>query len=258
MLSKLKVKNNYFFKVEPIISILLDENFDKKISLKDLLKNRFGEFNFINNFKIKIIIAPNLSFIIEDNLLDLELFSSNLEFVLNKDSNLDYILRTDSLKTCKDFCGDCISCKKVEKIKKELSFKFVGQGSCADIKISLNGAGSYYFDLKTTQDHQASDSKSNLIIKSALSQGAYLKSDNLVRIAKNLQRVEANQINKNLLLGCSSKVICIPKLEVESNDVVCKHGAAVSRIDENQLFYLNSRGIGHCKAREVLIDAFLK
>lgn len=258
MLNKLKVKNNYFFKVDPIISILLDENFAKKISLKDLLKNRFGEFNFTNNFKIKITIAPNLSFIINDNLLDLELFNSNIEFILNRNSNLDFILRTDSLKTCKDFCGDCNSCKKVENIKKELKFSFIGEYSSADIKIFLNGAGSYQFDLKTNQDHKASNTKSDLIIKSALSQGAYLKSDNLVRIEKGLYKVEANQINKNLLLGCSSKAICIPKLEVKSNDVICKHGAAISRIDENQLFYLNSRGIDYCSARIILIDAFLK
>ncbi len=267
MLNKLKIKKNHilktgFFRSTPIFTITLDQtSFNKtsfnKISLKELLKSKFNTFALTPGLKIKIILPDNSFFVIDDDLFDLELFSTNLEFVLNKNSELDYNLNTDSLKTCRDFCNDCSHCKKIEKIKKELNFQFLGSGSVADIKISLNGAGSYFFDLKTVQDHKASNSKSNLIIKAALSQNSHLRSDNLVRVAKDLVKVEASQVNKNLLLGCFSKAICIPKLEVESDDVVCKHGAAVSKLDEELMFYLQSRGMDHCKAKETLIKAFL-
>jgi len=64
-------------------------------------------------------------------------------------------------------------------------------------------------------------------------------------------------MNKNLLLGCNSQAISIPKLEVEADDVDCKHGAAVSKLDDEQIFYLQSRGIDYCSAKNILIDAFL-
>ncbi len=267
MLNKFKIKSNYIFKkrlVEtvPVFSIILDQGINNKTcfnktSLKKILKYKLDQLDLSSNFKVQIILADNSSFVINDDLLDLQLFSSNLEFVLNKNSKLDYNLNTDSLKTCRDFCTDCPSCKKAEKIKKELNFKFLGTGSVANIKISLNGAGSHFFDLKTVQDHKASNSKSDLVIKAALSQNSNLRSDNLVKVSKGLEKIEASQINKNLLLGCFSKAICIPKLEVESDDVVCKHGAAVSKLDEEQMFYLQSRGMDHCNAKETLIKAFL-
>jgi hypothetical protein len=257
MLNKLKLKNNYLFKSGLNFNINLDQNFDNQISLKNFIKNRLGKVNLINDFKLTFTIASNQSFVVNDNLFDLGIFSSNIEFVLNEGSSLDYVLKTEALKTCKDFCGDCLRCLDVEKINKALSFKFIGQNSSANIKLSINGAGSYLFDIKTLQDHQASNTKSDLRIKSALSQNSFLKSDNLVKVAPDLKNVKANQLNKNLLMSCSPRVICLPKLEVESDDVECKHGAAISKIDEEQLFYLKSRGIDYCKAREILVNAFL-
>lgn len=258
MLNKLKLKNNYLFRNGLNFTINLDENFDNQISLKNIISNRLGKVNLIKDFKVQFIVSSNQSFFVNDNLFDLGIFSSNIEFILNQGSSLNYILKTDSLKTCKDFCGDCFKCNaQEEKINKKLAFKFIGQNSSADIKLSINGAGAYLFDITTLQDHQASNTKSDLIIKSALSQNSFLKSDNLVRVAPNLKNVKANQLNKNLLMGCSSKAICLPKLEVESDDVECKHGAAISKIDDEQLFYLKSRGIDYCKAREILVNAFL-
>lgn len=257
MLDKLKLHNNYFFKKKPVFNIILDNNTYKNVSLKSLLKGRIESFYLLKNLKIRITLAENTIFNVIDDLFALNLFNSKIEFILNKNSHLNYKLDTSSLKTCKDFCGNCNSCKNEEDVKKELIYKFLQKGSSADIKLSINGAGSYNFDIKTIQNHLASNTNSNLIIKSALSQGSTLKADNLVKIAQDLVQVSANQLNKNLLLGCSSKVICLPKLEVESDDVSCKHGAAVSKIDENQLFYLKSRGIDNCKARLMLIDSFL-
>ncbi|MBD3273203.1 hypothetical protein GF385_02515 [Candidatus Dependentiae bacterium] len=257
MLSKLKIKNNYIFKKTPCFVINLDQNFDKKINLKKLVKTKIENFTLLNDFKIKIILSKGMVFNIIDDLFDLEIFNSKLEFTLNENSKLNYLLKTDSLKKCKDFCGDCFNCKKVEKIEKKLNFNFVGMGSQGDIKILLNGAGNYSFYFKTNQNHLASNTKSNLVIKSALSQNSNLKSDNLIKVVKNLKKVEAKQINKNLLLGYFSKALCIPKLEVESEDVICKHGAAVSKLNEELMFYLQSRGLNYCDAKQILIDAFL-
>ena len=113
------------------------------------------------------------------------------------------------------------------------------------------------FNIKTIQDHKIESTKSDLIIKGVFDENSKLKSDNLIRVARNAQNVQANQINKNILIGEQSRVITIPKLEIKTDKVKCHHGAAISKLNENQLFYLQCRGINLKKAKDLLINSFL-
>ena len=61
-----------------------------------------------------------------------------------------------------------------------------------------------------------------------------------------------------ILLSENAKANAKPELEIYADDVVCAHGATVGELDDNQLFYLKSRGIPENKARQMLIRAFLK
>jgi len=69
---------------------------------------------------------------------------------------------------------------------------------------------------------------------------------------------DARQTNKNLLLSDSAEIDTRPRLEIFADDVVCSHGAAVGRIDEDALFYLRSRGIAEELARSLLTYAFAR
>src|SRR5436190_1119631 len=80
-----------------------------------------------------------------------------------------------------------------------------------------------------------------LTIKSVLFDESRLYCENLIRIEKDAQKVVASEQNKNLLIGEKSRVVSIPKLEVEANDVSCQHGAAISKLNNDHLFYLQSR-----------------
>ncbi|MCP6768902.1 SufD family Fe-S cluster assembly protein, partial [Klebsiella pneumoniae] len=62
--------------------------------------------------------------------------------------------------------------------------------------------------------------------------------------------------NKNLLLSNTAKVVSVPSLEVLTNSVQCKHGTATSCYNEEQLVYLQSRGIPEQKAKELLLTGF--
>ena len=64
-------------------------------------------------------------------------------------------------------------------------------------------------------------------------------------------------MSKAILVSQNAKANAKPELEIYADDVICAHGATVGELDDDQLFYLNSRGIGKNKAREILIKAFL-
>lgn len=250
------ISNSLLKKQSKILLNLTVQN-KSKVSLSSLIKDKIKVIKNLKKYKIKIMINQNSDIVLTDDLFDLGFFSSDIEFVLNENSNLTYSLKTDCLESCKDFCHECLKNSEHRKVLKLLKVVLVGSHSNADLKISFNGAGQNSFEIKTIQEHKASFTKSNLQIRSALSQFSTLLSDNIVKVDKGLKKIEANQDAKSLLFGCSARVISIPKLEVESDDVICKHGAAVSRLNDDHLFYLQSRGMDYCEAKDFLIKAFL-
>ena len=77
-------------------------------------------------------------------------------------------------------------------------------------------------------------------------------------IPKFINGIKACQLNKNLLLDQRAKAFSKPELDIHSDDVTCSHGATIGNIDENALYYLNSRGIGKQMAKKLIIKGFLK
>lgn len=86
-----------------------------------------------------------------------------------------------------------------------------------------------------------------------MSQGVF---NGTVYVAPNAQKISASQQNNNLLLSQSAEVNTKPQLEIYADDVKCAHGATVGQLDENALFYLQSRGIDKAAATQLLVDAF--
>jgi hypothetical protein len=253
------ISNNIFLSQNGVgLTLNIDHNSNKPLSLKSFLKESFTGAFSIPNLEIQIILAPDVHLDLVDDLLDFDIKKSKIKFILNENSTVNYDLKMIALPSfCHD--GQCsVSFFGTEEsVEKELDFKLVGQNSTAKIRCACKGAQAQIFKFKTTQDHQAPFTKSDLVIKGALCQKSKLVCESLIKVDKTAQKVQANQLNKNLLLGCHSRAISIPKLEVKADDVNCKHGAAVSKLDEDQIFYLQSRGFDYCQAKEILIEAFL-
>jgi Fe-S cluster assembly protein SufD len=70
------------------------------------------------------------------------------------------------------------------------------------------------------------------------------------------QKTDAKQTNRNLLLSDLATVDTKPQLEIFADDVKCTHGATIGQLDDQAIFYLRSRGIGHDEARNMLVHAF--
>lgn len=105
--------------------------------------------------------------------------------------------------------------------------------------------------------HNESHTESSILYRSALKNKAHHIFTGNLRIPNSCKDVNAIQINNNLLLNRTSRAESIPKLEVYAENVKCEHGATVGEIDEEQLFYLASRGIDEDEARRMIVDGFL-
>jgi Fe-S cluster assembly protein SufD len=77
-----------------------------------------------------------------------------------------------------------------------------------------------------------------------------------VVVRQDAQKTDAEQTNRNLLLSDSARVDTMPQLEIYADDVKCAHGATTGQIEDDALFYLQSRGLDTREARDLLLFAF--
>jgi Fe-S cluster assembly protein SufD len=114
------------------------------------------------------------------------------------------------------------------------------------------------FDQRTLQIHQAPNTKSDLLYKNALRDQAKTIFSGLIVVDPDAQKTDAYQSNRNLMLSEEAEANSLPGLEIQANDVRCTHGATSSRIDPEQEFYLQSRGIPQNMADELLTFGFFE
>jgi Fe-S cluster assembly protein SufD len=114
------------------------------------------------------------------------------------------------------------------------------------------------FDQRTLQIHQAPNTKSDLLYKNALRDEAKTIFSGLIIVDPDAQKTDAYQSNRNLMLSENAEANSLPGLEIQANDVRCTHGATSSRIDPEQEFYLQSRGIDKEAADELLTFGFFE
>jgi Fe-S cluster assembly protein SufD len=114
------------------------------------------------------------------------------------------------------------------------------------------------FDQRTLQIHQAPNTKSDLLYKNTLRDKSRTIFSGLIVVDQDAQKTDAYQSNRNLMLSDDAEANSLPGLEIQANDVRCTHGATSSRIDPEQEFYLQSRGIGKAAADELLTFGFFE
>jgi len=110
----------------------------------------------------------------------------------------------------------------------------------------------------TRQHHKCGNTVSDLLFKNVYRDEATGVYSGIIKVEKNANGTNAYQANRNLVLSETVKCDSRPLLEIESNDLRCTHGATIGRLDENQVFYLLSRGLRDPEARQLLIEAFLE
>jgi Fe-S cluster assembly protein SufD len=113
-----------------------------------------------------------------------------------------------------------------------------------------------HFDHETLQDHVAPHASSNLLFKGALRDDSRSVFRGLIRVHPKAQRTDAYQTNRNLLLSGGARADSLPNLEIGADDVRCSHAATVGQLDEEEVFYLLSRGIPRAAAMRLVVFGF--
>ena len=110
--------------------------------------------------------------------------------------------------------------------------------------------------IETNVIHKASKTKSNTLARAVLNNKAKSIFQGLIRIEKNSSGCNGYQKSEAIVLSEDAQANTIPKLEIENNDVRCTHGATISQIPEEQLFYLKSRGVPDNDAISLIMEGF--
>lgn len=116
--------------------------------------------------------------------------------------------------------------------------------------------GRQHVDHHTRIDHRQGRCTSRELYKGVLNGASRAVFSGRVVVHPDAQGSDAVQTNHNLLLSEAAEIDTKPQLEIWADDVKCSHGATVGQLDEDQVFYLRSRGIGEASARSMLTRAF--
>lgn len=116
--------------------------------------------------------------------------------------------------------------------------------------------GDQVSDTHSVMDHRFSHAESHQLHKCVINGKAHSVFNGKIFVRKDAQKIDSFQENRNLLLSRKGLVNTKPQLEIFADDVVCTHGATVGQLEEDEVFYLKSRGLTEQQARELLIYAF--
>jgi Fe-S cluster assembly protein SufD len=136
--------------------------------------------------------------------------------------------------------------------------RMLGSGSKVDTYSLSATSGEQEFDQRSLQTHSAPHTVSDLLFKNTLLDHSRTIFSGLIRVDENAQKTDAYQTNRNLLLSDVAEANSLPGLEILADDVKCSHGATTGRLDQNQLFYMLSRGIPKRTAQQLMVFGFFE
>lgn len=116
--------------------------------------------------------------------------------------------------------------------------------------------GRQHMDLDTQQNHNAGSTVSDLLYKGALKDKSRSVWQGMIKALPGSQKIDGFQANRNLMLDKSARADSIPGLEIEADDVRCTHASTIGQLDEEEVFYLMSRGIPRAQATRMVVQGF--
>jgi Fe-S cluster assembly protein SufD len=134
--------------------------------------------------------------------------------------------------------------------------RMVGRGATGELDAVFFGEGGQTLDFRTFQDHIAPDGTSNLLFKGAVGGHSRSVYTGMIRVGKDARGTNAFQTNRNVKLSDGAWAESVPNLVIENNDVRCSHASAVGPVDEEQRFYLESRGVPTDEAERLIVSGF--
>lgn len=159
---------------------------------------------------------------------------------VDRDGSVDWIFGALGSKLTKNFSN----------------LNLVGQGSIGKMSGFYFTDNEQHLDHDTQQNHLAANTTSDLLFKGALLDKSRSVWQGMIYVAPEATKTDGYQANRNLVLSRNARADSIPGLEILTDDVRCTHGATVGKIDKDQVFYLESRGMPREQAERLIVEGF--
>ena len=143
-----------------------------------------------------------------------------------------------------------------KKGKVRIENDLAGEGATSRVTGAYFADGAQHLDYDTLQQHLAPHTTSDFAFKGVLMDAATSVWRGMIRVARDAQKTNAYQENRNLLLSPKAHADSIPGLEILANDVRCTHGATVSQVNRDELFYCMARGLSRAEAELLIVRGF--
>ncbi len=140
--------------------------------------------------------------------------------------------------------------------RKEVRIHLDGAGCDTQLRVLGLLNGKNHVDYQTDIHHHNVHGTSHEVVKNILKNKSHAVFNGRVIVGEGAQKTDATQTNKNILLSEDARVNANPQLEIYADDVACSHGSTTGELDDDALFYIQSRGISFEAARDLMISGF--
>ncbi|MFV1961934.1 MAG: Fe-S cluster assembly protein SufD [Acidimicrobiia bacterium] len=140
----------------------------------------------------------------------------------------------------------------------DLGVSLEGDGASSEIVGLYFGEGAQTLDYRILINHSGRNTSSDVFLKGAVEDDAQSVFTGLLRIEKDARRTSTFETNRNLVLSENGKAHSVPNLEILCDDVICGHASSVGPLEEDHLYYIQSRGLSKERAERLLIKGFFQ
>lgn len=141
-------------------------------------------------------------------------------------------------------------------VRQDRQFRLIGERAKAYIACAYSVSGTQVADYSLDVQHLAPQTTSRIQAKGIAAGKGRGVIQGRVHVAKDAQQSDSMQMARGLMLSATAEIDHRPELEIYADDVKCGHGATVGALDQEQLFYLTSRGIPEAEAKAILLRAY--
>lgn len=199
---------------------------------------------------VSALVVPNLEFFVGDNSQLKVTVVQNWGKNTTSISHLRSIIGRDaSLHLGEAGLGGNLS-------RLQLQIDLEGNGSSANVVGAYFGDETQTLDYRYTMHHQGLNTDSDMFLKGAVQGESLSIFTGMIRIDEEAQKTNAFQTNRNLILSDGAAAQSVPNLEILANDVRCGHGSTMGPLDEEQRYYLMSRGLDLPRSNRLLVHGF--
>jgi len=253
---KLIVKKNYSLKKPLFIYNITNKDLvSKSINLKvDVLLEENSSLKLVelsNDKSVTNFININYNFDVQKNSI-----LKNYKIDNNSNSNIKYYfnnINQDTNSVVEVFLLSSGS----EFIKNEINCCLNGKYASAFVNGVFILNKSKHHEIKTNINHLAEYTKSYQLIKGVLEDNSKAVYQGKIFVNSKAQKTDGYQLSKAILLNDNTEFNTKPELEIYADDVKCSHGSASGNLNENLIFYLQTRGLNYQEAKKLLINGFL-